>query len=128
MKKLLLLGLIIIALVACSGSSRIIEASSFQISGIKDSLNKGYTVTDFKALKTKAFNNVYFVSARVTDSASLEKIGLWCTGDMVKTGGNLFMAVNQVAKGSTPFPYGPETKAQITSVTEGAKILLKYYE
>lgn len=91
-------------------------------------MEKGYTAADFKALKTKAFSNVYFVSAVVTNSANMEKIGLWAIGDMVKKGGNLYMSVNQVAKGATPFPYGPTTRADISIVTEGAKILLKSYE
>ena len=128
MKKLLLGFLVIFILVSCGGgsASRIIDASSEQIFGITDSLKEGNSVSDFKTIKSKDFDNVYFLSAIITDAAGNKKTGLWATGGRGSI--SIFMTVNVPARLVTPFPFGPSTTARIKEQDDGAGILLRSYK
>lgn len=130
-----LLGLIIISsIIACGGTSssskstpsKIISASSEQITDITEGMNEGLTVSDFKTIKSKSFNNVYFLSATITYPNGKTKTGLWATGGRTNISTRLSININ--AKLASPWPYGPTTQAKITEQDDGASILLQSYK
>jgi len=108
-----------------SKSSRIENASIEQIEEITSSIEHGATVSNFKTIKSNDFNNVYFVSATLTDYSGYKTTAIWATGG--KTDISMILSANVAADQFSPWPYGPDTESGISYMDDGGRILLKSY-
>lgn len=127
--------IIILILISCGKGSRrklyrselarIEIASDEQIEKISSAIKYGGTISDFKTIKSKDFDNVYLVSAIITDTSGDKHTGIWSTGG--KTNKSIIMSANGAAKNYSPWTYGPDTKAGVSYKDEGGEILFNSY-
>ena len=135
--SLILIMILIVSLVSCGGkssksskssslsSSRIESASSEQIEQITSAIKHGATVSNFKTVKSKDFENVYFVSAIITNTLGNKLTGIWATGG--KRNISMIMSANSAAKQYSPWPYGPDTRAGVSYTDDGGRLLINSY-
>ncbi len=122
MKKLLLLIMFSVILFSCAEDNlkRVSPATPNQVDNIKSGLNEKVDIGELYTIKSKDFDNVYFVGGYVNKT----DIAIWTTGGNEKI--SLTMSVNNIAKDISVWPYGPNTKAKISMADEGALILKNY--
>lgn len=135
-KGIVLVCVLLVSFIGCfdsdntstsSKASRVITASAEQIERINFGMKEGYTLSNIKTIKSKDFDNVYFVGGIIKRerSGSLN-VGIWATGG--KANISMSYSVNSNAINSSDYPDGKKTQAGITMYDDGISELVKYLE
>ena len=100
-------------------------ASSEQVEWITEGLKEGYTLTNLRTVKSKDFDNVYFVGGIVTRERSGNKsVAIWATGG--KADISMCYSVDEFSLTCSNYPDGSNTAAKISMSDDGAFELFDY--
>lgn len=103
-----------------SSRSRAVTASTEQVDRIEYGLKDGYSISGMKTIRSKDFDNVYFVGGIVTrERSGNETIGIWATGG--KTDISMSFSVNDHATACSDYP-----KGQTSMSDDGARELYNH--
>ena len=130
MKKLFTVLVLTFFLVGCGGDDRSSSSQvnrcenvpSFIISNIESGLEieGGGSLKNAKAVKSNDFSSIYFISADL-DGTGLEgdrDIATFATNKLDSAG--LIFSIDHIAKEFSVFPFGKDTKTNITMSDDGA--------
>lgn len=108
--------------VVADTSSRISLASERHLLMVTEGLEDGFSITEVHSIKSRDFNNVYFVGGLLQGPGVEDGIAIWA----IAGEGNMIMSANQIANEFSPYPLGSTTDAQISMSDDGAGILRDY--
>lgn len=109
-------------LLKTSEFARIENASPTQLNHMKAALNRGYNINEMYVVKSRDFNNIYFVGSLVNN-----KIAIWAMGG-TKSKISLTYSMNSQAYKVSGLGMGTTIRDPISLDDDGARLLMRYLE